>query len=61
MSDEPIYCTTCGTEIGDGCACANNDWGVGSFCHFCGAEGANEGECAACRALDAIEQAEGQA
>lgn len=37
---EPLYCSGCGVEIGDGCECTCDDEESGQFCEVCGT-GAN--------------------
>lgn len=57
MSDEPLFCTHCGVEMGYGHAenCPTRDGAIdddrtGPFCHICADEGAHvNAVCSLCR------------
>ena len=58
MSDEPLYCTHCGEEMGDPCrpgcpaaAMDDRDQLRGPYCHTCGTTGAVDGLCVDCSSM----------
>ncbi len=52
---DPLYCTTCGIEIGEGCECAERVFWSGPYCEFTGRENC---DCSYCKADAAGEDEE---